>query len=107
MPAAFEPDVTEKGIEGVQAGIGPHLEMQPIWPVPIDQQVQDFRLAFCTACRDCLKRGLTLLAGAQVSGHGAFAERPLAKGTGACRCLSGHDVSFPGARYYHHGKLIV
>ena len=40
------------------------------------------------------------LAGAQVSGHGAFAERTLAKGTGACRCLSGHDVSFPGAKCY-------
>jgi hypothetical protein len=84
MPAAFEPDVTKKGIEGVQAGISPHVEVQPIWPVPIDQQVQDFRWASCPACRGRLEHGLTLLAGAQVSGHGAFAERPLTKGTGAC-----------------------
>jgi len=27
MAAAFEPDVTEKGIEGVQPGIGANFEM--------------------------------------------------------------------------------
>ena len=43
MAAAFEPDVAEKGIESIQPGIGPHFEVQPVWPVPINQQVQDFR----------------------------------------------------------------
>jgi hypothetical protein len=85
VPAAFEPDVAQKGIEDCKTDIAPHFEMQPVGPVPIGHQMQDFHWVCWKAPSGSgrLQSGLPLLAGAQVPGHGAFTEGALAKATGA------------------------
>src|SRR5207245_9779425 len=60
VPTAFEPDASQKSVEGGQRGISMHFEMQPVRPVAVGHQVEELGLTPFAAGGGSLQHGLPL-----------------------------------------------
>jgi hypothetical protein len=89
VPAAFQPDVTEKAVQAAERGGGGHFDVQPVAGITLafDDKVEQLAFFPLAAAHLGIVVGETP---GQVAGHGHLGERTLAQVTGPWRLLSGH-----------------